>query len=86
MFRRDISCNNQKLGGPHMYLPANDAIGKLILRLTVGLLLLPHGIAKLIRGVDGIGRRMIPAGMAGNAGLIVARPMVAGGSRRLHRV
>ncbi len=38
-------------------------LGKLILRLTLGLLLLLHGIAKLRTGVDGI------AGMVGQAGL-----------------
>ena len=36
------------------YLKSND-IGILIIRLTVGLLLLPHGISKLINGVDWIG-------------------------------
>ena len=48
-----------------MYLPANDAVGKLILRLTVGLLLLPHGIAKLIRGVDGIAGGLADVGVPG---------------------
>ncbi|HEY6355645.1 MAG TPA: DoxX family protein [Burkholderiaceae bacterium] len=38
-------------------------LGKLILRLTLGLLLLLHGIAQLRTGVDGI------AGMVGQAGL-----------------
>ena len=38
-------------------------LGKLILRLTLGVLLLLHGIAKLRGGVDGI------AGMVGQAGL-----------------
>jgi putative oxidoreductase len=38
-------------------------LGKLVLRLTLGLLLLLHGIAKLRSGVDGI------AGMVGQAGL-----------------
>jgi len=38
-------------------------LGKLILRLTLGVLLLLHGVAKLRSGVDGI------AGMVGQAGL-----------------
>jgi len=38
-------------------------LGKLILRLTLGLLLLLHGIAKLRGGIDGI------AGMVSQAGL-----------------
>ena len=38
-------------------------LGKLILRLTLGLLLLLHGVAKLRSGVDGI------VGMVGQAGL-----------------
>ena len=30
-----------------MTLPANDALGKLLLRLTIAFLMLPHGIAKV---------------------------------------
>ena len=41
----------------------SDDIGKLILRLTLGLLILFHGVAKLISGVDPI------AGMLQGAGL-----------------
>ncbi|MCP1673243.1 putative oxidoreductase [Natronocella acetinitrilica] len=40
----------------------DDGIGKIVLRLTLGLLMLPHGIAKL-GGVGGI------QGMLSNAGL-----------------
>ena len=36
------------------YLKSND-IGILIIRLSVGLILLPHGISKLINGVDWLG-------------------------------
>ena len=36
------------------YLKSNDT-GILIIRLTMGLLLLPHGISKLINGVDWLG-------------------------------
>ena len=38
-------------------------IGKLILRLTLGLLMLPHGIAKLFSGVDGIQGMLASAGL-----------------------
>jgi putative oxidoreductase len=41
----------------------DDNVGKLILRLTLGGLMLPHGIAKLVNGIGGIQR------MLGNAGL-----------------
>lgn len=41
----------------------SDSLAKLILRLTLGGLMLPHGIAKLQNGTDGI------AGMLGKAGL-----------------
>ncbi len=41
---------------------AND-IGRLILRLVLGITVLLHGISKLMSGVDGI------SGMLGNAGL-----------------
>lgn len=42
---------------------STDDIGKLILRLALGILMLLHGIAKLTGGVAGI------EGMLGNAGL-----------------
>ena len=48
-----------------MYLPANDAVGKLMLRLTLGLLLLPHGIAKLTRGVEGLAQGLADVGVPG---------------------
>jgi putative oxidoreductase len=38
-------------------------VGKLILRLTLGSLMLPHGIAKLINGVGGIERMLASAGL-----------------------
>jgi putative oxidoreductase len=41
----------------------NDGIGKLILRLALGGMILLHGIAKLTGGVDGL------AGMVSGAGL-----------------
>jgi len=41
----------------------NDSTGKLILRLTLGGLILFHGVAKLMGGVGGL------AGMVTNAGL-----------------
>jgi putative oxidoreductase len=40
----------------------DDDIGKLILRLALGLLLLPHGIAKLITGTGGVQRMLANAG------------------------
>lgn len=46
-----------------MNLNTADDIGKLILRLTLGLLILMHGIAKLVGGVGGI------AGMLQGIGL-----------------
>ena len=48
-----------------MYLPANDAVGKLILRLMLGLLLLPHGVSKLIHGVDGLAQGLADVGLPG---------------------
>jgi putative oxidoreductase len=45
------------------YAASSQELGKLILRLTLGLLLIFHGIAKLRGGVDGI------AGMISHAGL-----------------
>ncbi|MFV8835581.1 DoxX family protein [Aquisalimonas sp.] len=41
----------------------NDDVGKLLLRLTLGLLMLPHGIAKLIGGVGGIQGMLAGAGL-----------------------
>jgi putative oxidoreductase len=42
-----------------------DDIGKLILRLTVGVLMLLHGISKLTGGVSGIQKMVESAGMPG---------------------
>lgn len=42
----------------------ND-IGKLVLRLTVGILMLLHGIAKISRGVSGIEKLLEGAGLPG---------------------
>lgn len=42
----------------------ND-IGKLVLRLTVGILMLLHGIAKISRGVAGIEKLLEGAGLPG---------------------
>lgn len=41
----------------------NDHLGKLLLRLTLGLLLLPHGISKLIDGVGPIQGMLVDAGL-----------------------
>ena len=41
----------------------NDQVGKLLLRLTLGLLMLPHGIAKLVGGVGGIQGMLAGAGL-----------------------
>jgi len=37
-----------------MQLPASDAIGKLLLRVLIGVVVLPHGIAKLMGGAERI--------------------------------
>ncbi len=42
-----------------------DDLGKLILRLTVGILILLHGVAKLKSGVDGISGMVQGAGLPG---------------------
>ena len=47
------------------YIPANDAVGKLILRVTIGVLVLLHGIAKVIGGVEGIAGRLESVGLPG---------------------
>ena len=41
----------------------DDGVGKLILRLTLGLLMLPHGIGKLFSGVGGIQGMLAGAGL-----------------------
>ena len=48
-----------------MLLPANDAVGKLLLRVTLGLLILLHGIAKITQGVDGIATGLVANGLPG---------------------
>ena len=40
-----------------------EDLGKLILRLTVGVLMLLHGVAKISGGVDGIGGMLQSAGL-----------------------
>lgn len=51
-----------------MHIITNEHIGKLILRLTVGGLMLPHGIAKIFKGVEGmktmLGEHGLPAFIA----------------------
>ncbi len=42
-----------------------DDIGKLILRLTLGILMLFHGYAKIVKGVSGIETSLISAGLPG---------------------
>lgn len=41
----------------------NQHLALLILRLTLGFLLLLHGVAKISGGVEGIGRRMTASGL-----------------------
>ena len=41
----------------------NDSTGKLILRLTLGILILLHGIAKLRTGIDPIGGMLEASGL-----------------------
>ncbi len=43
----------------------NDDIGKLVLRLTLGILMLLHGIAKLKNGVSGIEGMLVSHGLPG---------------------
>lgn len=43
----------------------NDDAGKLLLRLTLGTLMLLHGIAKLRFGVDGISGMLVGQGLPG---------------------
>lgn len=42
-----------------------DDIGKLILRLMLGILMLLHGYAKIVNGVGGIGSSLVNAGLPG---------------------
>jgi putative oxidoreductase len=48
-----------------------EEIGKLMLRLSVGGLMLPHGIAKIFRGVEGIATRFADAGLPGQLAYLV---------------
>lgn len=49
----------------------SDDLGKLLLRLTLGGLLLLHGIAKLMKGVDGIMGMVASAGFPAQLGYLV---------------
>ena len=40
-----------------------DDVGKLILRLTLGILILLHGIAKIFGGIDGLEKTVAGAGL-----------------------
>ncbi len=44
-------------------MPTYPDIAKLLLRLTLGLLLLAHGIHKLIHGIDGVESLVVSAGL-----------------------
>jgi uncharacterized membrane protein YphA (DoxX/SURF4 family) len=46
-------------------------LGKLVLRLTLGGLLLFHGVAKIYRGVDGIVERVAGSGLPSSLGYLV---------------
>ena len=48
-----------------------DDLGKLVLRCAIGLLMLMHGIAKLMNGVGGIERMVASAGLPGFLGWAV---------------
>jgi putative oxidoreductase len=41
----------------------SDDTGKLVLRLTLGILILLHGVAKVTKGVDGIGGMLASHGL-----------------------
>lgn len=43
----------------------NDDLGKLVLRLALGILILLHGIPKLTKGVDGIAGMLAAQGLPG---------------------
>ena len=53
------------------YSTTSEDLGKLILRLTLGVLILLHGIAKLARGVDGIVGMVEAIGLPGAFGYLV---------------
>lgn len=48
-----------------MYPAANDAAGKLLLRISVAALIMLHGISKLSRGVSGIAEQLEAVGVPG---------------------
>lgn len=48
-----------------------DALGKLVLRLSVGILMLMHGIHKIGAGVDGIVGMVARTGIPGQLGYLV---------------
>ena len=50
---------------------ALDASGKLVLRLSVGVLMLMHGVFKIGNGVDGIVGLVAKAGLPGQLGYLV---------------
>src|SRR5690606_19803630 len=50
---------------PFMSPTTQDDLGKLILRLTVGILLLFHGIAKMSKGISGIESLVVSNGLPG---------------------
>lgn len=54
-----------------MYNNTADDIGKLVLRLTLGILILLHGIAKLLHGVDPILGMVEGIGLPGALGYAV---------------
>lgn len=45
------------------FTSGSDDLGRLILRLTLGILILFHGVAKLQGGVDGIGKMLAGHGL-----------------------
>ena len=68
-------------------MPRCDDTGKLVLRLTVGVLMLFHGVAKIMGGVDGIAGMLAAIGLPGliaygvYVGEVVAPLMVIAGFR-----
>lgn len=59
MFKRSTAADTSDL----LVEPIHDSVGKLLLRLTVGGLMLFHGIAKLQSGVGGIEGMLTGAGL-----------------------
>ncbi len=48
-----------------------DDFGKLLLRLSIGLLMLMHGIPKVINGISGVQSMLVAHGMPGFLGYLV---------------